>query len=310
MYRYVIKRLLLLIPVILGSAFIIFMIMNLAPGDITDVIAAEADQEAIEEIKEDLGLNKPLILQYVDYIFKLLRGDLGKSYYNNNSVFSEFCSRFPNTLRLAGWGLVVGILISIPIGILSAVKQYSIWDNVGMIVALIGVSMPAFWEGLLLILLFSLKLGWFPSGGNTLPFAIVLPAITTGTRMAATITRMTRSSMLEVIRQDYISTARAKGLGEKKVIFSHALRNALIPVVTTAGISFGNSIGGAVVTETVFSWPGVGKLVVESIGRRDTPMVLGCIVLITICISIINLLVDLLYAFIDPRIKAQYKRAR
>lgn len=310
MYRYILKRLLLLIPVILGSAFIIFMIMNIAPGDITDVIAAEADEATIEQLKSELGIDKPLIVQYFNYILDLCRGDLGTSYYTNNSVFSEFCAKFPNTLRLAGWGLIVGILISIPIGILSAVKQYSIWDDAGMVFALIGVSMPAFWEGLLLIMLFSLHLGWFPSGGNTLPFAIVLPAFTTGTRMAATITRMTRSSMLEVIRQDYIYTARAKGLSERTVIFDHAFRNALIPVVTTAGISFGSSIGGAVVTETVFSWPGVGKLVVESIGRRDTPMVLGCIVLITICISIVNLLVDLLYAFIDPRIKAQYKKAR
>ncbi len=310
MYRYIIKRLFLLIPVILGSAFIIFMIMNIAPGDITDVIAAEADEEAVVELKSSLGLDRPLVVQYVEYIGKLFRGDLGRSYYNNNNVFEEFCQRFPNTLQLAGWGLVVGILISIPIGILSAVKQYSIWDNAGMVVALIGVSMPAFWEGLLLILLFSLNLGWLPSGGNTMPFAIVLPAVTTGTRMAATITRMTRSSMLEVIRQDYIYTARAKGLSEKRVIFNHAFRNALIPVITTAGISFGSSIGGAVVTETVFSWPGVGKLVVESIGRRDIPMVLGCIVLITVCICIVNLLVDLLYAFVDPRIKAQYKKAR
>ena len=168
--------------------------------------------------------------------------------------------------------------------------------------------MPAFWEALLLIMLFSLVLGWFPSGGNTLPFAMVLPAVTVGTRMAATITRMTRSSMLEVIRQDYISLARAKGLREKTVILDHAFRNALIPIMTTAGITLGNTIGGSVVTETVFSWPGVGKLVVESIGRRDTPMVLGCIIMITICISILNLIVDILYAFVDPRIKAQYKK--
>lgn len=310
MYRYILKRLLMLIPVVLGSAFIIFAIMSIAPGDITDVIAAEADESTVEALKEDLGLNDSLFVQYFRYIGNLFKGDLGKSYYSNNDVFQEFCARFPNTLKLALWGMCVGILISIPIGILSAVKQYSIWDDAGMIVALIGVSMPAFWEGLLLILLFSLKLGWFPSGGNTLPFAVVLPAVTTGTRMAATITRMTRSSMLEVIRQDYIYTARAKGLSEKKVIFKHAFRNALIPIVTTTGISFGNAIGGAVVTETVFSWPGIGKLVVESIGRRDTPMILGCIILITILICMVNLIVDLIYAFIDPRIKAQYKRAR
>ena len=308
MYRYVLKRLLLLIPVILGASFIIFMIMNIAPGDITDVLAAEADEAAIAELKAELGLDKPLIVQYVNYIWKLCHGDLGTSYYTNTSVFDEFMARFPNTLELAGWGFLVGILLSIPIGILSASRQYSLVDKAGTLFALVGVSMPAFWEALLLIMLFSLVLGWFPSGGNTLPFAMVLPAVTVGTRMAATITRMTRSSMLEVIRQDYISLARAKGLREKTVILDHAFRNALIPIMTTAGITLGNTIGGSVVTETVFSWPGVGKLVVESIGRRDTPMVLGCIIMITICISILNLIVDILYAFVDPRIKAQYKK--
>ena len=308
MYRYILKRLLLLIPVILGASFIIFMIMNIAPGDITDVIAAEADAETIAQLKAEMGLDKPLLVQYANYIVDLLHGDLGTSYYSGRSVFSEFMSRFPSTLQLAGWGFVVGIILSVPIGVLSAVKQYSPIDKAGTIFALVGVSMPAFWEGLLLIMLFSLTLGWFPSGGNTLPFAIVLPAITVGTRMAATMTRMTRSSMLEVIRQDYISLARAKGMREKTVILNHAFRNALIPIMTTAGITLGNTIGGSVVSETVFSWPGVGKLVVESIGRRDTPMVLGCIIMITICISIINLIVDILYAFVDPRIKAQYKK--
>ncbi|PWM22718.1 MAG: peptide ABC transporter permease [Oscillospiraceae bacterium] len=310
MYRYIIKRLLLLIPVIIGASFIIFCIISLAPGDVTTVKAGDASDEVLAEMRDELGLDDPLIVQYGRYLWNLLHGDMGQSYYTNTSVFTEYFAKFPNTLRLAFWSMVLGVAIALPIGIISAIKQYSLLDNCGMIVALVGVSMPVFWEGLLLILLFSLKLGWFPSGGNTLPFSMVLPALTAGTHMAATVTRMTRSSMLEVIRQDYICTARAKGLSEKVVILKHAFRNALIPIVTTTGITFGTAIGGALVTETVFSWPGVGRLVVESINRRDTPMIMGCIILTTVCICIINLVVDILYAYIDPRIKAQYKGTR
>ena len=310
MYRYILKRLLLLIPVIIGASLIIFFIINIAPGDITTIKGDGASEEALEELKEKYGLNDPLIVQYGRYMLNLLHGDLGNSYYTNNSVLSEFFSKFPNTLQLAVWSMLLGIAIALPVGIISAIKQYSLLDNCSMLVALAGVSMPVFWEGLLLIILFSNCLGWLPSGGNSLPFSLVLPVVSSGTHMAATVTRMTRSSMLEVIRQDYICTARAKGLSERVVILKHAFRNALIPIVTTIGTTFGTAIGGALVTETVFSWPGIGRLVVESIDRRDTPMIMGCIILTTVCICLINLTVDLLYAFIDPRIKAQYKGAR
>ena len=310
MYRYILKRLLLLIPVIIGASFIIFFIINIAPGDVSTIKGGDASEEALEALREEYGLNDPLLVQYGRYMLNLLHGDLGQSYYTNNSVLSDFFARFPNTLQLAVWSMLLGIAIALPVGIISAIKQYSLLDNCSMLIALAGVSMPVFWEGLLLIILFSLYLGWFPSGGNTLPFSLVLPVITSGTHMAATVTRMTRSSMLEVIRQDYICTARAKGLNERVVILKHAFRNALIPIVTTIGTTFGTAIGGALVTETVFSWPGIGRLVVESIDRRDTPMIMGCIILTTVCICLINLAVDLLYAFIDPRIKAQYKGAK
>jgi len=310
LYRYILKRLLLLIPVIIGASLIIFCIISLAPGDVTTVKAGDASEESLSAMRKELGLDDPLLIQYGRYMLNLVKGDMGRSYYTNKSVFSEYFSKFPNTLQLAFWSMLLGVFIALPIGVISSIKQYSLLDNCGMLFALIGVSMPVFWEGLLLILLFSLKLGWFPSGGSTEPLSLVLPALTAGTHMAATVTRMTRSSMLEVVRQDYIYTARSKGLSEKIVILKHAFRNALIPIVTTTGITFGTSIGGALVTETVFSWPGVGRLVVESINRRDTPMIMGCVILTTICISFINLAVDILYAYIDPRIKAQYKGTR
>ncbi len=310
MYRLLIRRLLLLIPVIIGASFIIFFIINIAPGDVTTIMGGDSSDAALYAFKEKLGLNDPLLVQYGRYLLNLLKGDLGNSYYTNRSVISEYFSRFPSTLKLATFSMLLAIVIAIPAGIVSAVRQYSFLDNFSMTMALVGVSMPVFWEGLLLILLFSLHFRWFPSGGETGPLSYVLPTVTAGTHMAATVARMTRSSMLEVIRQDYIVTAQAKGLSQKIVVWKHAFRNALIPIVTSIGISFGTSIGGAVVTETVFSWPGIGRLIVESINRRDTPLILGSIILTTVVVSLVNLIVDILYAYIDPRIKAQYKGAK
>ena len=217
-------------------------------------------------------------------------------------------SAFPNTAKLAFWSILVAVGIALPIGIVSATRQYSAVDNVGMVAALLGVATPNFWLGLMLIILFSLNLRWLPSGGMGGWKNYIMPAITLGTGDAALITRMTRSSMLEVIRQDYIRTARAKGVPEKRVIRHHALKNALIPVVTVIGLQFGSLLGGATLTETVFAWPGLGRLLVDSIKSKDAPLVLGGVITLTITFSIINLLVDILYAFIDPRIKAQYKR--
>ena len=299
----------MLIPVVLGSSFIVFCIVSAASGDITTIVAADASEEEMDAIRDQYNLNDPLLVQYGKYLFNLVQGDLGKSYYNNVDVFEEYMSRFPNTLKLASAATLLGILIALPIGILSAIKQYTMLDYSCIVFALIGISMPVFWEGLLLILLFSLKLELLPSGGYDNTLALILPAITSGTHIASTVTRMTRSSMLEVTRQDYIQTARAKGLPEHIVILKHALGNAMIPILTSIGIAFGTAVGGAVVAESIFTWPGVGRLVVEAIHRRDTPLVLGCIIMTTILVSMINLLVDILYAFFDPRIKAQYKGA-
>lgn len=308
MYKYIIKRLLQLIPVIIGVTFIVYFIISFTEGDPATIILGNgATPESVKELREEMGLDKPVIVQYANYLKDLVTGDMGISYTTKNPVIQEIAARFPNTLKLTICSIIVSIVISIPVGIISATKQYSIFDSVGMVCALIGISMPSFWLGLLLIILFSVNLGWLPSGGADSLKSLILPAITLGVASTATITRTTRSSMLEVIRQDYIRTAKAKGVNKKVVIRKHALRNALIPTVTVTGLEFGFLLGGAVLTETVFSWPGIGRLMVESIQKKDTPTVLGCIVIFSVCFSIVNLLVDILYAYIDPRIKSQYQ---
>ena len=308
MYKYVLKRLLMLIPVIIGVSFLVFFIMSLSPGDPARTILGEtAPIEAVEALREELGLNDPVLKRYVDYMGGLLHGDMGTSYKSNRPVFDEIMVRFPATLKLSLWGMLFAVVLSIPIGIISATKQYSLVDGVSMVGALLGVATPNFWLGLILIIVFSLNLKWFPSGGMDGWKTYIMPVITLGTGCMASITRTTRSSMLEVIRQDYIRTARAKGVKQRVVITRHALRNALIPVITVIGLQFGYLLGGAVLTETVFSWPGVGTYLVNSIKAKDTPSVMGCVIVFSIAFSIVNLLVDLLYAFVDPRIKSKYK---
>lgn len=309
MHKYVIKRLLMLIPVIIGVSFLVFFIMSLAPGDPARTILGEnAPIESVLALREELGLNDPVVVRYVHYMEDLLHGDLGTSYKSGRPVFSEIVSRIPATFKLAFWGMLFAVALSIPIGIISATRQYSLMDSISMVLALLGVATPNFWLGLMLIIAFSLNIRWFPSGGADAGWrSLVLPVITLGTGCMANITRTTRSSMLEVIRQDYVRTAKAKGVPHKKVINKHALKNALIPVVTVVGLQFGSLLGGAVLTETVFAWPGVGTYLVNSIKAQDTPAVLGCVIVFSICFSIVNLFVDLLYAFIDPRIKSKYK---
>ena len=251
MSKYIVRRLLTLIPVIVGVTFIVFFILNLSPGDPAAIILGEqATEEALAMKREELHLNDPLLKRYGRYMWDMLHGDLGLSYKNSISVWDQVIGRFPNTCVLAVAGILVALLIGIPVGIISAKKQYSLIDNVSMVFALIGVAMPNFWFGLLAVIVFSLTLGWLPSQGmgeGLVPLlrSIVLPALTLGTGCAATVTRMTRSSMLEVIRQDYISTARAKGLSEKTVTYRHMLRNALIPIITATGLQFGSLLGGA-----------------------------------------------------------------
>ena len=307
MHRFIVKRLLLLIPVLLGVSLLVFAIMSFTPGDPAQLILGEnAPPEAVAELREEMGLNDPFVLRYARFVGNAVVGDLGQSYTSGRDVFDEIFSRFPNTLILAALGVIIAVLIGIPVGIISATRQYSMIDSGSMIFALLGVSMPNFWLGLMMILLFSVNLGWVPSGGYSDWSSLIMPAITLGTGSAAIITRMTRSSMLEVIRQDYIRTARAKGVAENVVINQHALKNALIPVITVIGLQFGYLLGGAVLTETVFSWPGVGRMMVDAIRQKDAPTVLGTVVFLATTFSLVNLLVDLLYGFVDPRIKSQY----
>ncbi|MBQ4424345.1 MAG: ABC transporter permease [Lachnospiraceae bacterium] len=312
MHKYILKRILMLIPVIFGVSLLVFCIMNVASGDVTAVMGAEElDAQQLYELKESLGLNDPLLVRYVKYMWNLItKGDLGTGYISKEPVMSLFLNRFPNTLKLALGSTLVCVILSIPLGIYSAVHHGSIADNVAMVGALLGLSIPNFWLGLVLIVIFALRLGWLPSEGAVGFKSIILPAITIGTGFMASMTRVTRSSMLDVIRSDYLRTARAKGAPERQVIYKHALKNALIPIITSIGETFATALGGAVVTEAVFSWPGVGRLIIDSIRSRDTMVVVGCIIMKTIVISVILLIVDILYAFVDPRIKSHYARAR
>lgn len=311
MLRYIIRRLILLVPVIIGVSALVFFIMALAPGDpAVTLLGSDAKPEAIAALHEELGLDDPVIVQYGRYMKNLLHGDLGVSFTSKRPVFEEYMTRFPYTFKLTVYSLLVAILLSIPIGVISATKQYSLIDNVGMVGALAGLSIPNFWLGLLLILAFSLHLGWLPSGGATEPGSVILPAITIGTGLTAAITRMTRSSMLEVVRQDYIRTARAKGVSSRKVITRHALRNALIPIVTIVCTEFGVTLAGAATTEVVFSWPGVGRLTIDAINRHDRPLAIGCLIMTAIMISASNMIMDILYAVVDPRIRLAKDRIR
>lgn len=308
MYKYIIKRLLMMIPVIIGVTIIIFLIMALSPGDPARLVLGEmASEESVANWREAHGLNDPLPIRYVNYMKNMLKGDLGTSYANGRSVATEISSRFPITLRLAIVGMIVALVIAIPLGVVSAVKQYSLIDGFATIFGMLGIALPSFWVALMMILLFSLKLNWLPSGGIEGWQSMVMPAISIGFGCCANIMRITRSSMLEVIRTDYIRTAKSKGVKKRDIIGKHALRNVLIPVITVAGLQFGAMMGGAVIAETVFSWPGVGTYMISSIKAKDTPAVMGSIICFCIAFSLVNLLVDLVYGYIDPRIKSSYK---
>jgi len=310
MLRFILRRLLLLIPVMIGVSLIIFSMLHLVPGDPAVMLAGgeQAPIEAVEQIREIMGFNDPFLVQFGRWIGNLVfHQDLGVSFRTNLSVFDEIVTRFPATFQLAGAAVLVSTSIGIPIGILSATKQYSIFDNVAMFIALLGVSIPGFWQGLLMILLFAVHLDWLPFGGLDGFRYLIMPAITLGTGAAAMVARMTRSSMLEVIGQDYIRTARAKGQTERIIINKHALKNALIPIITVVGLQFGFLITGAIIAETVFTIPGLGRLMVDAINQRDHPVVQGSVLFVALSFSIVNLLVDILYAFVDPRIKSQYR---
>ena len=283
MIKFIIKRLLALIPVLVGVSLLVFFILDLAPGDPAKAALGEqARPEDIEAFREEMGLNDPFIVRYVNYMLGLCQGDLGISYKTRDPVGEEVWARLPNTAMLALTSTVVAILLALPLGIIAAIKQNTLF--------------------------FSVKLGWFPvSGADQGIKSLVLPSIALGFMHMASIARTTRSSMLETIRQDYLRTVRAKGLPEKEVITRHALRNALIPTTTVIGLQIGGMLGGSVLTESVFAWPGIGRYMIQSIQGRDIPSVMGCIIIFALSFAVINLIVDLIYGFIDPRIKAQYK---
>ena len=307
MFKYILKRLLMIIPVVLGVTFIIFTVMNFTPGDPVVMILGEgATQAEYDALRAQMGLNDPFLLRYFRYVASALQGDFGTSYRTGIPVFQEIAVRKPYTINLAVISTIIAVTFGLPIGVFSAVKQYSLSDNVALGTALLLTSMPAFWFAMMLILYFSLKLHWLPSLGVTSWKHYILPAVATSANTLASLMRMTRSTMLEVIRQDYIRTARAKGAKENRVIFGHALRNALLPVVTIIGVNFGISLGGTIVVEQVFAIPGLGQLMINSVRTKDTPMVIASILFAAIIASLINLLVDILYVYIDPRLKAKY----
>ncbi|HWO74685.1 MAG TPA: nickel ABC transporter permease [Bacillus sp. (in: firmicutes)] len=303
MFVFIIRRLLQMIPVLLGVTFVVFLIMQMVPGDAAMLVAGEgASDEQVEAIREELGLNRPLIIQYIDYVGSVLQGDLGTSIRTDRPVLDEIMVRLPITIELAFWSIVITIALGVFAGVIAATKQNSFSDVGLMIVSLIGVSLPNFWLGLMLIIYFSVELGWFPVAGWGSFAHVILPALTLGTGGAAIVARMTRSSMLEVIRQDYIRTAKAKGVRQRLIIYKHALKNALIPVITVVGLQFGALLGGTVLTESVFAINGVGRLIIDAIRMRDLPLVQGSILFVSVIFVIVNMVVDISYRMLNKRV--------
>lgn len=312
MERYILKRILLMVPVLLGVILVVFIMNHISPGNPARILAGEnASEEAVAALTEELGLNDPLYIQFFNYVKGIVtKFDLGTSYQTRRPVIDELMDRFPTTAKLALLSICISAVVGISLGIISAVKQNTIIDHLSTGFALLGVSMPAFWAGMMLILVFAIYLKWLPVSGIDGWKNWIMPAFTSSMVGMATITRMTRSSMLDVICQDYIVTARAKGLSEQIIVVKHALKNALIPIITVLGIQLGTMLGGAVLTESVFSVPGLGKFMVDSIKNRDYPVVQGGVLLLAIVFSLVNLIVDIIYAYVDPRIKSQYDRGK
>ena len=309
MLKFIAKRLLVLIPVLIGVSFLVFSILALMPADVASIqLGMAATPEGIEQWNEEHGLNAPFLTRYLNYMAGLFTGDLGKSYTTNIAISAELTQRIPATLSLAAGTMVLVIAIGIPVGVVSAVRQYSIFDNVSRLLAMLLTSIPAFWLGLLLILKFSLELDWLPATGGESFSHYILPWITLSAAMAAQLIRMTRSTMLEVIRADYVQTAKAKGAKPMRIIMVHELRNALRPMVTVIGITLGQTLGGAIVTETIFALPGVGTYLLQGINKYDMPVVMASVLFIAAMIGVINLAVDVLYMYIDPRLRSQFMK--
>jgi len=311
---YLARRLLLLVPVLVGVSVVVFLVLHLSPGDPAEImLGSQATQEDLARLRRELGLTEPLHVQYVHWVAHVARGDLGRSIWMKRPVLDEVLNRYKATLVLTASGLLLSTVGGIILGVASAVRPHSFLDRMSAVTSLFGASMPVFWLGIVLMVVFSLWLGWLPASGMWAPYGegglrdllahLVLPAVTLAAASLTIIARLTRSTMLEILNQDYIRTARAKGLVEQRVVFRHGLKNALIPIVTVVGVQAGYLLGGAVLTETVFAWPGVGLLMVQGILARDFPLVQGCVLVIALTFVLINLAVDLLYAWLDPRIQ-------
>ena len=307
MLKFTMKRLVYLVLVLVGVSFLVFLLLYMTPGDPVRMMLGEsATPEAQAELRLELGLDDPFLVQYGRYIKNIVvHQDLGTSYSTRRPVLDEIMTVFPNTVKLATAAIIIAVILGTLLGIVSAVKQNSLLDNAVMVLALIGTSAPIFWIGILMIILFSVNLGWLPPSGFGSFKQLIMPALALGMQSTAVVARMTRSSMLEGIRQDFVKTARAKGQKESVVIMKHVFRNALIPVITVVGLQFGTLLGGAMLTEVVFSIPGVGRLMIEAIKQRDFPIVQGSVLFVAACFSLVNLAVDLLYAVVDPKVSKE-----
>ena len=302
-FNYLLKRIFWLFVIVLGVITVVFFLIHFIPGDPVDIMLGENARPIDKEmLHHELGLDKPLFSQYINFVKNTARGNLGHSLHSKQPVVSIILKKYPATIELMLAAIIVALIIAMPLGILSALKQYSFMDNTSLIISLLGISMPNFWLGPLLIILFSLQLGWLPVSGRGGLTHIILPAITLGTAMAAILTRMIRSSLLDVLDEDYITTAKAKGMAYKRVILKHALKNALIPVITIVGLQVGALLTGSIITEMIFAWPGLGRLTIQAIYTRDYPLVQGCVLVIAMSYVFVNLLTDIVYTFIDPRI--------
>lgn len=304
MLRFTVRRLLLTVPVLLGVATLVFSLLHLVPGDPALAMLGEsASASDVDELRGKLGLNRPLPAQYVQFVAGLAQGDLGTSFRYNTPVASEIGQRLPRTMQLAAAAIVVAIVLAIPLGVIGALYRGTAIDQAAMTVSLLGISMPNFWLGPLLAIVFAVTLGWLPVSGTGTWRHLVLPAVTLGAALSAVLARMTRASLLEELRELYVLAARARGLSRSRAVVKHALRNSLIPVVTILGLQFGAVLTGTIITETIFAWPGVGRLLIQAINFRDYPLVQGCILFIALTYVLVNLLVDLAYGWLDPRIR-------
>ena len=304
MFRFLIRRLILTIPVVLGVATLVFSLIHLVPGDPAQAMLGESASPAdMVELRARLGLDRPLIVQYGRFLKGLVRGDLGTSLRTNQPVADAIAERMPATFELGMAAMLIAVVFAVPLGVMAAVGAGTVIDHTATTLALIGISMPNFWLGPLLAIVFSVTLGWLPVSGRGTLAHLVLPAVTLAAPLAAVLARMTRASVIEELREPYILAARARGVSKMRAVLQHAFRNSLIPIVTVVGLQFGAVLTGAVITETIFAWPGVGRLLIQSIGFRDYPLVQGCILLIAVTYVSVNLLTDLVYGFLDPRIR-------